>query len=445
MSMLSLLLAIPACGPNLNPIPPAVCPDALHPPVPVPPAAPTWQRSGKASLELSLRGLYVTGIIKDRIRSLFNNSSSGSFAPELQSVTLEENQANGRRLNLARVRFSILTKNPDGSTTPLPGRNYTMLVEVYPQLVTPATMPDANLRRTLLQCGSDPTCGTNGVILNFYYSELDGGPNFPGTRVDCHATAYDSIDQAVLTGAYQIGSIWAPIPIPLDGVLQFVTDMTQVTANVVAVDFGTDQDVKLAVQLDKGSPSTFDPTFTQFSHFPDSDWLLSVDTSLLSSSISANVTARMSQLDPAVTPSPPVISFTPSGIILDGSGTKPVGICGNVRFVFQYTATTKVCSRNGKSVFSLCVINTQPPTIPDAGQAACVGIGSFLSSLFTSGLATAIITTPCQEKGYLNLQLAQDTLYITRTDLDNQFLIIGRSQMMDAANPGRPAMPQPCP
>jgi len=442
-SIALLLFSISSCGPTPTTIT-TYCPEALQPPVPVPPAAPNWQRSGKSSVELSLRGLYVTGIIKERIKTLLA-STAGSFVPELQSVTLEEKQQNGKRVNLARVRFDILIKNQDGSTTPLPSRNYTMLVEMYPQLITPITMPDANLRKTLLQCGSDPSCGNNGVILNFYYSELDGGPNFSGAKVDCHSSAYDIVDQGVLTGAYQIGSVWAPIPIPLDGVLQFVTDMTQVTANVTGVDFGTDQDVKLAIQLDKGSPSVFDPTFTQFSHFPDSDWLLSLDTSLLSSSIASNISARESQLDSSVTAAAPVIAFTSNGITIDGGGTKSAGICGNVRFTFKYTATPTVCSRNGKSVFSLCVVNTQPPTIPDAGQAACVGIGAFLSGLFTSGLATAVISTPCQEKGYLNLQLAQDSLYVTKIDLDNQFLVIGRSQMVDAANPGRPALPQACP
>ena len=102
-----------------------------------------------------------------------------------------------------------------------------MLVEIYPQLITPTTMPNADLRKTLLQCGADPVCGTNGVILNFYFSELDGGPNFQNTKVDCHAPGYDIIDQPVLMGAYQIGSAWAPIPIPLDGILQFVTDVDQ--------------------------------------------------------------------------------------------------------------------------------------------------------------------------------------------------------------------------
>jgi hypothetical protein len=443
LSICSLLLAISACGPTPTTLP-TYCPEALQPPVPIPPAAPSWQRSGKSSVELSLRGLYVTGIIKERIKTLLA-STAGSFVPELQSVTLEEKQQNGKRVNLARVRFDIVIKNQDGSTTPLPGRNYTMLVEIYPQLITPATMPDANLRKTLLQCGSDPSCGNNGVILNFYYSELDGGPNFSGNKVDCHSSAYDLVDQGVLTGAYQIGGVWAPIPIPLDGILQFVTDMTQVTANVIGVDFGTDQDVKLAVQLDKGSPSTFDPSFTQFPHFPDSDWLLSLDTSFLSSSIASNISRQETQLDAGVTASTPVIAFTSNGITVDGGGTKSAGICGNVRFIFKYTATPKVCNRNGKSVFSLCVYNTQPPTIPDAGQSACVGIGAFFSGLFTSGLATAVISTPCQEKGYLNLQLAQDSLYATKIDLDNQFLIVGRSQMMDAANPGRPALPQACP
>ncbi|MGH9966947.1 MAG: hypothetical protein ACREBG_03805 [Pyrinomonadaceae bacterium] len=443
--ILCLLIALSACREGGPTNIPAVCPETLQPPVHIPPTAPQWQRSGKSSLELSLRGLYLTGVIENRIRSLLG--ATGTFVPELQNVTLEDKLQNGNRINVAKVRFAILVKNQDGTTTPLPGRTYTMLVEIYPQLIKPTTMPDVNLRKTLLQCGADSTCGNNGVILNFYFSELDGGPNFSGKKVDCRASGYDFIDQAVLTGAYQVGAVWAPIPIPLDGILQFVKDMTNISANINGVDLGTDQHLKLAIQLDQGNTTTFDSTFTQFPRLPDSDWLFSVDTSLLASSISSNISARESQLDPSVVPTTPVVAFTSGGIMIDGGGSKTVGVCGSVPFTFKYTAIPTVCARNGKSVFRLCVHNTQPPTphYVNTAQEACVGIGSFLSGLFTQGLAIAVISTPCEDKANLNLQLAQDSLYVTNTDTDNQFLIIGRSRMVDAANPGRPVLPLACP
>lgn len=442
-AVLSLLLVLTACGPVPQSLT-AVCPDAAQPATPVPPAALPWPRSGRSSLELSLNGSYMRAVISARVKTLLD--ATGTFVPELQSVVLQERQQNGRRLNVAAARFAVLVKKQDGSTTPLPGRTYTLVVEIYPQLVTPATMPDAAMRKTLLQCGADPACGDNGVILNFYYSELDGGPNFSGGKVDCHAAGYDVVDQGVLTGAYQVGAVWAPIPVPLHGVLQFVTDMTKISANVVGVDLGTDQDLKLAIQLDAGGTTAFDPSYSQFSHFPDSDWLLSLDKSLLSSSISANVAARATQLDPGIVSTTPVVAFTPAGITVDGGGTAAAGLCGSVPFTFKYTAVPKVCGRNGASVFSLCVYPTQRPTrhYRDAGQEVCVGLGSFFSGLFTSGLAEAVITTPCQERANLNLQLAQDALYVTKVDLDDQFLVIGRSRLMDTSNPGRAVLPPIC-
>ena len=444
LSLLSLLIFISACGPAPQELT-ALCPDAVRPPVPVPPTAPIWPRSGKSSVELSLSVSYMRALIVPRIKSLLD--STGTFVPELQSVALEERQQNGNRINLVKARFAVKIKNQDGTTTTLPGRNYTLVMEIYPQLITPVTMPDNNLRKTLLQCGTDPNCGKNGAVLNFYFSELDGGPNFPGKKVDCHASDYDPIDQGVLTGAYQTGAVWAPIPIPLDGILQFVADLTGISANVTGVDFGTDQDVKLAIQLDKGNTTVFDPSFTQFSHFPDSDWLLSLDTSFISSYISSNIAVRETQLDGSIVASTPAINFTSAGITIDGGGTKSAGICGDVPFTFKYSAVPIICSRSGKSVFSMCVYNTQPPTphYKNAGQEACVGLGSLFSGLFTSGLAEAVISTPCTEKAYLNLQLAQDTLYVAKMDLDNQFLIVGRSQLMDTSNQGRAALPQACP
>jgi hypothetical protein len=388
----------------------------------------------------------MRAVITARVQKLLD--FTGTFVPEMQSIALEERQQSGSRINLVKVRFAVVQKKQDGTTAPLPGRIYTLLVEIYPQLITPVTMPDdANLRKTLLQCGSDAACGDNGVVLNFYFSELDGGPNFSGRKVDCHASGYDIIDQNVLTGAYQVGSVWAPIPIPLHGILQFVTDMTKISANVIGVDFGTDQDLKLAIHLDKGNTTTFDPTYTQFSHFPDSDWLLELNTSLLSSYISSNISARETQLDASIVATPPVVNFTRAGITIDGGGSKSAGACGSVPFTFKYTAVPKVCSRSGNSVFSMCVNNTEPPTphYVNAAQQVCVGVGALFSGGFPMGLADAVISTPCQEKAYLNFQLVADQLYVTKIDLDNQFLVIGRSRLMDVSNAGRPVQPVACP
>jgi hypothetical protein len=383
-------------------------------------------------------------LIKARIQTLL--PSTGTFVPGLNSVHLEEKQQDGTR-NLVAVDFSVLLKKQDGTTEPLPGRNYTLRVEIYPQLINSTTMPDAALRKSLLQCGNDPACGNNGVILNFYYFELDGGPNFIGGKVDCHNNNYDVIDEGVMTGAYQVSSLWAPIPIPLDGALQFVTDVTQIPLNLIGVDLGTQQDLKLALQLDKGSSSTFDPTFTQFSHFPDNDWLLDVDKSLLSSYVSSNISTRETQLDPSITPTTPSISFTQGGILVDGGGSKTIGNCGSVPFTFEYSALPKVCKRNGNSVVSMCVYTNRPPTpkYANGGQEACVGVTTFFQGLFSQGLADAVVSTPCQEKKELNLQLSNDSLYVTKVDLDNQFLVIGRSQLMDVSSTGRVPAPQSCP
>ena len=447
LSLLLFLLSMSGCG-STSPILTALCPDAAPTPVFIPPTAPILQRTGKSSVELSLSGSYIRALITPRINSLLD--LSGTFVPELQSVALEEGQQNGNRINQVKVRFAVAIKKQDGTTTPMPGRNYTLIMEIYPWLLTPVTMPDDNQRKELL-CGTnstDPACGNNGVVLNFYFSELIGGPNFSGNKVDCHSSGYDLIDQEVLTGAYQTGSVWKPIPVPLDGILQFVDDLTKISANVTGVDLGTDQDVKLAIQLDKGNATAFDPSFTQFSHFPDSDWLLSLDTSFLSSYISSNIAAREMQLDASIVASTPVVNFTPVGITIDGGGTKSVGICGDVPFNFKYSAVPDICSRSGISEFSMCVYNTQPPTpnYSNLGQEVCVGVGTLFSGLFTSGMAEAVISRPCPDNSYhLNLQLAQNSLYVTMTDLDNQFLIIGRSQLMDTFNQGRPTLPQACP
>ena len=143
---------------------------------------------------------------------------------------------------------------------------------------------------------------------------------------------------------------------PSGRILQFVTDMTKISANVRGVDLGTDQDLTLAIQLDQGNTTAFDPT-PEFK--PDRDWLFSIDKSLLASFVSSNVSAQESQLDPSVVATTPVVTFTSGGITIDGGGSKKIDPCGTIPFTFEYTAIPTVCNRSGKSVFSLCISNTR--------------------------------------------------------------------------------------
>jgi hypothetical protein len=421
-----------------------VCPEAAQPPTPVPAPAPAWQRSGRSSLDLSLSYPFTQAIIKQRVAAIF--PANGSYGPDIQSVALEQPLRNGAPVNQIAVRFGLFFRKTDGTTSAVPSRTYTLRVEIYPQLITAATIPDSSLRRSLLHCSSQANCGDNGVVLNFYFSELDGGPNFPDKAVDCRGAGFDAIDQFVLSTAYNLSTTWPPLPVPLDGILQFVKDMTKVSAVIAAVDLGTEQTLKLAAQLDQGGAGAFDPAAVQFSQFPDVDWLLSIDTGLISSSIVSNVVSAVSQLDSAAHLSAPTVAFTASGITIAGSGTKSFGLCGDVPYGFLYTATPNVCRRNQDSVVEICVDPTQPPgpRYTSAGQQACVGTGAFFSGLFGQGIATAIITTPCQQEAYLNVPLVDDLLYATGANVDGQFLVLGRSRNMDASQPTRQSLPPQC-
>lgn len=417
-----------------------VCPDAAT--VPAPP--PAWHRAGRSGVELALSYSLTQAIIQKRVNALF--PATGDYGPEIQAIGLEQRTRNGALVNQVAIRFGVFFRKTDGTTTSLPGRNYTLHVEIAPDLITAATIPDASQRKTLLHCAPQSTCDS-GVVLNFYYSELDGGQNFAGKSVDCHSTGFDFIDQYVLSTVYNLSTTWPPLALPMDGLLQFVKDMTKRSTTITAVDLGSNQALKLGLQLDQGGTNPFVPDAYQFSHFTDADWLLTLNTGLISSSIASNVVSAVSQVDSSLSITTPGVTFAADGIEITGSGSKNAGTCGTVPFGFEYTATPKVCRRNQSSVVGVCVDATQPPAphYTGAAQEACVGIGSFFSGLFGQGVATAIVTTPCEEKGYLNFPLVDDVLYATGISTDGQFLVVGRSQNMDASTqPPRQSLPPQC-
>ena len=134
-----------------------------------------------------------------------------------------------------------------------------MLVEIYPQLITPTTISDPNLRKTLLQCGADPVCGTNGVILNFYFSELDGD------RISRTARWIVTLPVIHYRPARVDGSVsdWFDMGTDTDPAGRHASirhGHDKITANVLGVDLGTDQDLTLAIQLDQGNTTTLTDT-----------------------------------------------------------------------------------------------------------------------------------------------------------------------------------------
>ncbi|MGH7450472.1 MAG: hypothetical protein ACRENG_03945, partial [bacterium] len=212
----------------------------------------------------------------------------------------------------------------------------------------------------------------------------------------------------------------------------------------------SDQDLRIALLMDRGSPLTFS---SQTWLRPGDDWGVSIDTSFVASSIRKKVEAKAREKDPAISITVNLTftkSFYTTGprdeIIIDAAGRAPQGLCGVVNFSLKATAMPRVCrNANGRSVLQIC----EGPSKITPALGLWSGPCLLFKTIFTGGMAVANITTAtplsCPEATELQFSAGpNDDLYATRIDTDGVFYIAGRSQFLDAAlgkTPGAPACP----
>src|SRR5262245_34827022 len=213
-----------SCGPNGNQplLPTPQCPsisaagDPLGPPTP---------QTGRASIRLAASQFWVAALVKKAIEDVPLQDPSGNFGAEVGRITLMEETSGGQTKNILAVAMSGWALGEGNKHVLLPGRTYSLRVQLLPHWITAANMPDATLRRSYLGCTPDEPCDT-GVVVSFVYDSLKGG----GTRganapVDCQAKDYDNIDEIALKaaiGAFSCGDparCLRPMGFSLDSVL----------------------------------------------------------------------------------------------------------------------------------------------------------------------------------------------------------------------------------
>jgi hypothetical protein len=416
-----------------------------------PPAA----QSEKSSVNIDLSATYVRLRVREAVETkiLQDTTLIPDNGVKVNAIRLEEKGAGANRMNFISIDIEPWLKGASGKPASLQ-RYYTLTLKIVPHLITAQSIPDSTRRKELLRCGNDPKCGESGVLLVFDFYELYS-KSF-SRKVECPSSDYDLIDARVLTGIYEslYGSQqkppMAPLIVPAQQIIKIVSGLVGAPVNLTGVALGSDQDLRIALLMDQGSPLTFS---SQTWLRPGDDWGVSIDTSFVASSIRRKVEAKAREKDPAISITVNLTfakSFYTTGprddIIIDAAGSAPQGLCGVVNFSLKATAMPRVCrNANGRSVLQIC---EGPSKItPELGlwSGPCL----LFKTIFTGGMAVANITTgtplSCPEATELQFSAGpNDDLYATRIDTDGVFYIAGRSQLLDTAlgrTPGGPACP----
>lgn len=472
--LLLALLATGALGATCPaPVPPKViCDDDV-------PAAPRFgtpaPRAARRSIGVDLRFPYASALVRLQAGAL--GALSAQCTPpdaahpvecgiDLVKVSLGERGAGSDRVSYVTVKFVPWLRDvkANGARVPLPGREYTLEARLVPYLLTRATLPDAGNRRTLLGCGADPTCD-EGILLALEYLSLARG-----APLDCSTAARDDVDAKILKLVREYFVNQHPTALRLDGLLEVVRSMVGAPVNAVGMDWSTARDVKLALVLDRGTPSRFDADEPTFAEAPASDdWSAFIDPAVVAPLMKTKLEAYAS--DPKNAPgfsgvSVPAVAFVDGGAQVAITGLYGVSVCGAVPFSAGFVVGAEVCdgrllalppsAQALRSAVTLRPRNDLQKACVDAAvwlDGAVKTLESWAKSVFGGGAAIVPVASAACAGGVPVTRCplvvpvgSLDTLYAARIAVSAAAIrLYGRSELMNSREPARPPLPAPAP
>ncbi|MEZ4772603.1 MAG: hypothetical protein R3D00_05415 [Bacteroidia bacterium] len=421
----------------------AVCCACETLPGPACPPAPADPGYGTPAVPVPTSSLNIElsqGYLRERVRAMMDAPTTASSGVEIGTVRLsQETDAQGAPLHLLNVVISPWMRGNGDSLVSLQ-RSYELKLQLIPYLITPATEPDSNRRHALL-CPNGNCTNNNGLLLRFAFYELFSRIN--QAPVACGAANYDMIDGQVLTSVYKSMETAKPIVVQADGLLNMAAGLAGSPVQITGVVLGSDLELKVGLRFDVGTPGIFDPQVS-LSHFPDADWGVSLDTSLLSMAVRRSAIAQATGTDPRVSINGVGISYTPAGFDVKAAGM--INLCGGINFTASTLVKPQLCRKSDGQI-ALQVCSGKATTTPKINvlQGICY-LGSQFLGAFSGGWANAVIKTGnCPDMGIVSFQAGPgDILYGIKLDTDNIFYIAGRSTFMDARISRNPA-PADCP
>ncbi len=424
------VMALTACT-STGGLPPTQCPS---PPPPanfgvVPPMA------GQSSVDIELTRMYVISRVRGMIGTSKPTDSSGADITtiDLQDVT------DSAGVITPEVVVNLVPWQRDSNGNPASlQRTYRLVLKLTPHLVTAQSVPDATQRHTLL-CPSTPsTCmSDSGAVLSFDFVSLD---NVSFSRPACQDP--DIIDGMLVPQIYTLLSTQAPLVLPTDAVGSVLASAAGAPLTLTDITVSADNFLKIGMVYNFGSTHTFDRQTMLESHYPSADWVLDIDTSIMTAAVRARLLTTVTASAPGATLTAFSATFTPGEIDVSGKVSVPIpSACGGM-------TTVSVAARNPMQMCKDASSQSILASWTDSSTSShnfCVNFNSFWNSI-----GVGIISGPppvWPTLAVVNFPVSPtETFYGTQLDTDSAFTIAGRSTVMDSqASPPRSPLPAKCP
>ncbi|GAA3346993.1 hypothetical protein GCM10020358_60090 [Amorphoplanes nipponensis] len=411
---------------------PASCPD---PPAPPPVTGVRTVRAERTNVNLELGYRYMRALIREQFEGAPDPAATSGARVTSVSLTQEGDGAAPR--NLVTVGLTPWLGSSPRADLP---RQFRLVLEIRPHLVTAAVQPDEQLRRQWLG-GAD-----EGVALTFAFVRLRDVSM--DREVGCPTSgAADPVADQVLRGVYDGLRGQQPVVVPVELVTGLATALTGGTAAVTGVNLATAGDLKLGFTLDSGSPAVFSPE-TLLIHHPADDWGFELDRSLVSRLVAAKAGAVVRGQDPFATIDAVDVDFSAQGLFVTVKAThKQNDPCPDIHVTA--TSLTKVSVRRDPAGPSVLVGRPGEPTLTDDSNLAakiCFAVDKALFGQATAVIGPARAGPSCPDTlgPPLSFDFGTDTFSGASVDTDETFFISGRSRHVDEVLAGAtPAQTRP--
>jgi hypothetical protein len=380
------------------------------------------------------------GYVRHLVRSQAAPSDTGTYGTNLSSIWLDQRDTPEGRVRLLQAVFTVWHRAQDGTRTELPGRTYTLFLQMRPYLINAERVPDVGRRAELL-CGTAPICPTTGAIIDLSFFRLIKGSagltsGAEERVVDCTDTAqYDLIDEVVLTETMKFASQLKPIVIPTQEIVDLVGDM--LGQNVSLTDVGLAADKLGGLEIGFVMPQGSAPwPGDEVTMRQGQDWEFTVAPELVTAGVRQKVLDTLATRQ-ELTVSAVSVALEEDGIGIACGGTIDLPTCPQTPFTYQIVVQPRMCRRDNVSVMRLCTSG------PGGTPGGCEGLFAIL------GQSVAVITTsepidPCSRKD-MSFSAGDDILHANRVETGGVFVVGGRSEKMNQANPGRTELLSACP
>jgi hypothetical protein len=426
------LLALASCNQQQLSVPSPQCPA----PIATQPKdyGPTTPFPGRYSIRMALSVPYV----RELVRSRAVMSDTGAYGTNLNTIWVDQRDTPNGRVPLLQIVFTVWRRTQEGTREEIPGRTYTLFLQLQPYMITRERVPDVGRRAEIL-CGDAPICPSTGAIVDVkYFSLIKGYPSSASQErvIDCtDVERYDFIDEVVLTETLALASRLEPIVIPTEGIVELIGDM--LGQNVTLTDVGVAADRLGGLEIGFVMPQGSAPwSGDQVAMRSGQDWEFTVEPGLIISGVRKKIMDTLSTKQ-GLAVTDVSVALEEDGIAITCTGNIDLPTCPATPFTYQILVQPRMCRSNNVSIMRLC---TSGPGGTPGGCEVLLGLlGNSVAVIHTTP-----VTDPCS-RSELSFSAGDDVLHANRVETGGVFVVGGRSQKMNLAHPERTEVLSACP